>query len=114
MRFLRPLGFLLLLGSAPAVAALANLGSDDGALIKHIKATDHIMKTSLGACHSERLSRSTRNDAKVFRFTASCQIRPLPKDDCPSYKVTATGTVDTPSWATVRDMRLELECTDGD
>ena len=97
-----------------AFAVEPDLRFDDSALVKHIKATDHIFETALGVCNSEHLSRSIRHGAKLFKFTAFCEIRPLPKDDCPSYKVTANGTVDAPGWATVRDMRLELECTDGD
>ena len=105
--------FAYLIGaSAPVVLAESeNLTTDDAKLIEHIKRTDHILSTSLGKCSAETLHRSTRNTEFHFKYSAHCAIKPAPEDDCPEYLVQAMGTVDSPSWATIRELKLELQCT---
>ena len=89
-------------------AASVDLRRDDAALIHQIKATDYVFTKVLGKCSNERL---TRRKGGRFVYTSTCKIAPAPEDDCQSYKVTAVGTVDSEAWATVRDVRLELECS---
>lgn len=98
------LGFASFVNSAP----IADLTRDDAALIRHIKTTDHIFAKVLGSCGSERL---TCGKSGNFTYHGNCQIRSRPEDDCQRYLVTARGTVDTKSWATIREMRLTLQCT---
>lgn len=105
---------LLALGcAAPALAqpAAPNLRTNDAALIGHIKATDFVFQALLGKCEAETLRRNVQGGLWHFTYKAVCTIRPRPEEDCQRYRVTAMGTVDTPNWATVRDIRLKLLCT---
>jgi hypothetical protein len=104
------LSIIGLLASIPfaGVAGSPDLTHDDAALIRHIKTTDDVFVRVLGTCGSETLSRG--KDGK-FTYLGNCQIKPLPESDCQRYLVTATGTVDTKAWATVRDIRLSLQCS---
>lgn len=83
-----------------------NFHNDDAALISHIKHTDYIFTTALSQCESEQIVRDGNN----FEFTAVCRARAAIESDCPEYKIDAKGTVDTDSWATVRKIKLELQC----
>jgi hypothetical protein len=96
------------MASGTALAGATNLRSDDAALIRHIKTTDYIFSKVLGECSEERL---TRGQGGQFTYSSTCEIAPLPETDCQSYKVTASGTVDNEQWATVRDIRLKLQCS---
>ena len=92
--------------------ATPNLRVDNPALIRHIKATDFVFRAVFGTCTNESLQRSSVNGKALFRYQAKCAIKPAPDNgDCGAYQVTARGTVDTPTWATVRDIRLKLLCS---
>jgi hypothetical protein len=92
-----------------SAASGTDLTQDDAALIGHIKATNEVFVKVLGPCTAETLS---RGKASKFSYSGTCELNPLPDNsDCGSYKVTATGTVDTKTWATVRDLRLALQCS---
>ncbi len=88
-----------------------DLITNDTKLIEHIKRTDHILSGSLGTCSDETLQRITHGVERHFKYFAHCAIKPIPEDDCPEYVVQAEGTVDSPSWATIRELKLELQCT---
>ena len=94
---------LVLMTCASSAAA-----ADHPVLIEHIKTTDAVFSRLLGACHAEHINRSKH---RSFTYLGTCQIEPLPQTDCQSYRVTASGTIDNRAWATVRDIRLSLECT---
>jgi hypothetical protein len=83
----------------------------DSALIKHIKSSDFVFRSVLDNCSKERVSRKIVSGKRTFQYRADCEIKPKPETDCQSYRVEATGTVDTPEWATVRAIRLKLECS---
>ncbi|KOA97636.1 hypothetical protein AE921_16885 [Xanthomonas arboricola] len=100
--------FLALVVAAPVVAAGADLSRNDAALIAHIKRTDPVFSRLLGPCTSEQLQRIK---GSKFTYRALCGIRPRPEDDCQTYSVVASGTVDNPAWATVRNVRLSLQCS---
>jgi hypothetical protein len=107
--------FLLagLLSSAASISfatATPDLGKDDAALLQHIKANDYVFQRVLEQCHGETIHRSNRKGLHYFTYSATCAIRAHYEDDCPSYGVTATGTIDTPQSATVRDIQLVLKC----
>jgi len=107
--------FLLasLLSSAAPISfasATPDLRKDDAALLQHIKANDYVFQRVLEQCRGETIHRSNRKGLHYFTYSATCSIRAHYEDDCPSYSVTATGTIDTPQWATVRDIRLVLKC----
>lgn len=100
---------LLACAAFSSAASGPDLTQDDAALIRHIKATNEVFAKVLGPCTADTLS---RGKAGKFTYSGTCQINPLPDNsDCGSYKVTATGTVDTKTWATVRDLRLALQCS---
>ena len=98
-------------GLGVAGAAQPDLRVDDAALIRHIKATDFVFRSTLGACRNESLHRGQSHGASRFTYKATCVINPRPEEDCQHYQVTASGTVDTTSSATVRDIRLRLLCS---
>ena len=97
--------------SGIASPASPNLRVDDAALIRHIKATDFVFRSTLGVCRNESLHRSKARGIPSFVYKAKCVIKPRPEEDCQHYQVTASGTVDTTTWATVRDIRLKLLCS---
>lgn len=100
---------LLACAAFSSAASGADLSQDDAALIHHIKATNEVFVKVLGPCTAETLS---RGKTSKFTYSGTCELNPLPDNsDCGSYKVTATGTVDTKTWATVRDLRLALQCS---
>lgn len=104
--------YFFICGLALSSSALAlDVSKNDAELIQHIKKHDFVFNAVLGKCHNEQLHRSNKKDLKFFNFKAICEIKPLPETDCQSYRVTASGTVDTPEWATVRNMQLELQCS---
>lgn len=100
---------LLACAAFSSAASGTDLTQDDAALIRHIKATNAVFVKVLGPCTAETLS---RGKASKFTYSGTCELNPLPDNsDCGSYKVTATGTVDTKTWATVRDLHLALQCS---
>ena len=99
-----------LLVAALTPAAHADLLDDDEALIGHILRTDHVLSRVVANCRAKSLRREGRDGTTSFTYSAVCDRRPGPEDDCPSYRVTAIGTIDRADWATVRDLRLELQC----
>lgn len=111
-RLVLPFG-LATLGLIPglACASTPDLRTSNAALIRHIKATDYVFQALLGTCKAESVQRSRKGGSWLFTYRATCSIRPLPHQDCQSYRVTASGTVDTPEWATVRDVHLHLLCS---
>jgi hypothetical protein len=102
---------LFALVASACQAAEPNLAVDDAALIAHIKNTDYIFTTALGHCGNEKVTRGGPSDPKRFEYVAFCSARAAQESDCSGYIVKATGTVDSPTWATVRDFRLELQCS---
>jgi hypothetical protein len=108
--------FCLLLSTASllppiATAAAPNLTMDDAALIAHIKKNDYVFTTALGLCSEEKLSRKSSGREMTFELTALCAARAAKESDCPAYRVRAGGTVDSPSWVTVRSLTLTLQCS---
>lgn len=99
-----------LLAVSMTPTAHADLLDDDEALIGHILRTDHVLSRVVANCRAESLRRVGRDGTMSFTYSAVCDRRPAPEDDCPSYRVTAIGTVDRADWATVRDLRMELQC----
>lgn len=96
----------VLLSPGLLVAEEINLHKDNEALINHIERTDYVLTTALGHCDSEQIIRDGNN----FEYTAVCKAKAASESDCPEYKVNAKGTVDTETWATVREIKLELQC----
>jgi hypothetical protein len=83
----------------------------DTALIQHIKRTDHVFQAVLSGCRDERVTRGNTGRKTTFSYQAQCDIKPRPESDCRSYAVDASGTFDGPEWATVREVKLTLQCS---
>jgi len=98
--------------SAPqvGVGAAPSLLLDDVALVAHIKKTDYIFTTALGACREEKLTRATSERERTFEYTAICNSTAAKESECAEYHIRANGTVDSPTWATVRSLALSLRC----
>ena len=93
-----------------AYAASPSVAMDDGVLIAHIKKTDYVFTTALSDCSKEKIERNVSGDNKLFKYTAYCSAKAADESDCPVYIVVALGTIDTENWATLRSIKLELEC----
>jgi hypothetical protein len=104
------LASILVIVPAIAAGAAPSLLLDDAALIAHIKKNDYIFATALGVCSEEKILRTTAGRERSFEFTALCAARAAKESECPDYRLRATGTVDSESWATVRSMTLTLQC----
>ncbi len=85
--------------------------TSDSALMAHLKRTDHVFQSAFGDCHDERITRANIDRRATFTYRANCTIRPVPEHDCRSYRVEASGTIDGPEWATIRQMNLTLQCS---
>lgn len=99
------------LASTATAASEPDLGKDNSALLQHVKANDYVFRAVLDQCKGESIHRSNRNGLHYFTYSATCSIRSHAEDDCQFYRVTAKGTVDTSQSATVRDIRLQLQCS---
>ncbi len=102
----------LVLGIAPAcsLAAGPGLAMSDSALIAHIKKTDYVFSVAFGRCSAEKLTRHREGQTEQFEYAAFCSARAAQESDCPGFDVKAQGTVDSPTWATVRTQTLKLKC----
>lgn len=90
----------------------ANLFSSDERLIDYLTHDDVVLSRVVSTCSNAKISRSRKGSPMWFSFTADCDVRtPAEEDlDCPTYRVEARGTVDTPSHATARRTTLQLVC----
>src|SRR5438128_1696297 len=82
--------------------------SSDGWITKHRQLNPGVYE--IGAS-PERITRASVERRATFIYRGSCAIRPVPEHDCRSYRVEASGTIDGPEWATIRQMNLTLECS---
>ena len=105
------LGMCFSMPPGSAIAAASDLRTDDAALVHHIKATDFVFRTLLTACRNESLRRSVNHGSPHFIYEGTCAIKPPTEEDCQFYQVAASGTVDTSTWATVRELQLKLICS---
>lgn len=96
---------------ASALAAGPDLATNDAALIAHIKRTDYVFSLALGRCSGESLTRHREGATQRFEYTAFCSAQAARESDCPGFDVKAQGTVDSPTWATVRTQLLTLKCS---
>jgi hypothetical protein len=98
-------------GPAFAQLAASPLATDSG-LIAHLKQSDPVLRQSLRDCKDEVVTRHTTGQTTRFIYRAVCRAKVPPSEvgDC-HYRVEARGTVDSPTWATVRRWRLDLECS---
>ncbi|MGO4703999.1 hypothetical protein [Dyella sp. 2RAB6] len=105
---------ILLAALWPFSASIAadDLSTDHG-LLTFVRSNDTIWTRVLGTCRDATVVRSSRQGRIDFNIKAECAVKDNLEGnmDCPAYKVDASGTVDTPSQATVRKMTLELRCS---
>jgi len=100
------------LSPANALTTTPDLTTNDTALIAHIKKTDYVFSLAFDRCTSEKLTRHhAGNGPQRFEYVAFCSARAAQESDCPGFDVKARGTVDSPTWATVRKQVLTLRCS---
>jgi hypothetical protein len=90
-----------------------SLATNDSALEAHLQRWDPLLRYVLERCTNQSIVRGKERDQDTFVYKASCNRRtePSERDDCPTYDVEGSGTVDTPQWATIRRWRLTLRCS---
>lgn len=105
---------LLLTALWPFSASFASedLRTDDG-LLAFVLHNDMVLARTLESCRNVSVIRSGDKGHVDFNLRAECSIKDNREEnaDCPAYKVDASGTVDTPTQATVRKMTLNLLCS---
>ena len=101
---------LVIVALVQVTPARADLYGSDDELRQHLLSTDPILSRA-GSCSGGTIERERSAGVARFTLLATCPAPP-PEDDCPAYRVTARGTIDTATQATIRDLRMELVCTD--
>lgn len=93
-------------------AKAGELDSDKG-LVHFILSNDVVLSRVLGECRNVKVTRAHVSGLATFNVKASCLTKANPEEDldCPSYEVTASGTVDNSIQATVRHLGLNLHCS---
>ncbi|WIH03697.1 hypothetical protein KHF85_12450 [Xanthomonas translucens pv. graminis] len=81
--------------------------------LAHVLKNDIVLSRTFGACPHLTFTRSAAKGTHTFMIEGSCDIKDNPEEDadCPAYHVHATGTIDTPSHWTVRQLQLKLVCS---
>lgn len=83
----------------------------DSTLVAFLRRTDPVFRRLLGRCWDERVTRDGAGIGRSFSYRAVCeQSPPSGDDDCATYEIRAYGSIDTPTWATVRRWELRLQC----
>ena len=91
----------------------STLVNSDSALIQHLWRHDYVFRGVFETCTDQHVTRGSKGRQRTFTYSADCRIRrpASERDDCPTFHVVASGTVDTPEWASVRKWSLELSCS---
>jgi len=115
---MRPFGLcaVVLFAASRTLGAQTDSASfmvNDSALVRHIRTTDPVFKNVIESCSEQKLTRRVASGRHSFVYEANCRIRKAPSEasDCSRYAIVASGTVDDAAWATVRSLRLELQCS---
>lgn len=105
---------ILLASLWPFSASIASedLGTDHG-LLAFVLHNDTVLARVLETCRGVSVVRPGGQGHVDFNVRAECAIKDNREGnvDCPAYKVDASGTVDSPTQATVRKMTLNLLCS---
>lgn len=106
--------------AATLVAALwpysASIAADDlsakEGLVAFVLREDPALARVVDTCRNLSVVRSGHKLAQ-FEIKAECTIKDNREEDmdCPAYRIDASGTIDTPSHATVRKLTMSLLCT---
>lgn len=88
-------------------------GNDAGQALAYVLKNDTVLSRTFGECPNLKFTRSAAKGTHAFLIEGSCDIKNNPEEDadCPAYQVHATGTIDTPSHWTVRQLELKLVCS---
>ncbi|KAB7766372.1 hypothetical protein [Xanthomonas maliensis] len=75
---------------------------------------DAVLSRTFGQCPGLSFKRTQTSASTTFLIDGSCDIKNSPEEnaDCPAYRIHATGTVDTPSHWTIRQLQLTLMCSE--
>lgn len=104
---------ILLAALWPFASIAADDLSTDKGLLAFVQSHDTAWTRVLGTCRDASVVRLSRQGRMDFTIRAECAIKDNREEnmDCPAYRIDASGTVDSPSQATVRKMTLELLCS---
>ncbi|MFC4763615.1 hypothetical protein [Dyella koreensis] len=107
-----PVFLLAALWPFSASFASEDLRTDDG-LLAFVLHNDMVLARALETCRNVSVVRSSDKGHVDFNLRAECAIKDNREEnaDCPAYNVDASGTLDTPTQATVRKMTLNLLCS---
>lgn len=88
-------------------------GNDAGQALAYVLKNDIVLSRTFGECPNLKFTRSAAKGTHAFLIEGSCDIKNNPEEDadCPAYQVHATGTIDTPSHWTVRQLQLQRVCS---
>ncbi|MCC4596857.1 hypothetical protein NRY95_13615 [Xanthomonas campestris pv. phormiicola] len=87
-------------------------GNEAQQALAYVLKNDIVLARTFGECPKLTFTRSAKG-TRTFVIEGSCDIKDNPEEDadCPAYRVHATGTIDTPSHWTVRQLELTLVCS---
>lgn len=94
----------------------ASIAADDlstrQGLLAFVLRDDPTLARVVDTCRNISVARSGRKLAQ-FEIKAECSIKDHREEDmdCPAYRIDASGTIDTPTQATVRKITMSLLCT---
>jgi hypothetical protein len=81
--------------------------------LAYVLKNDSVLSRTFGACPDLTFKRTQAKASKAFLIEGTCNVKDNPEEDadCPAYQVRATGTIDTPTHWTVRQLQLTLACS---
>jgi hypothetical protein len=88
-------------------------GNEAQQALTYVLKNDIVLARTFGECPNLTFTRSAAKGAHTFLIEGSCDIKDNPEEDadCPAYHVHASGTIDTPSHWTVRQLQLKRVCS---
>lgn len=81
--------------------------------LAYVLKNDIVFSKTFRECPELKFTRTGAKGTPTFLIEGTCDIKGNPEEDadCPAYQVHATGTIDTPSHWTVRQLQLKLVCS---
>lgn len=98
-------------GSLQAMQAAPRNEADQA--LAHVLQNDIVLSRTFGECPKLTFTRTEAKGTHTFLIEGTCDIKDNPEEDadCPAYRVHATGTIDTPTHSTLRQLQLTLVCS---
>ena len=98
--------FLAIAMQGALQAMQAPPGNEAEQALAHVLKNDSVLSRTFGECPKLKFTRTEAKGTHTFLIEGSCDIKDNPEADadCTAYHVHATGTIDTPSHWTVRQL----------